>query len=279
MRVDERASVGDALDAWLLERLPAAEVAVQLAADPQLVLEASDSGGVLHAAGVGTRRHGLVSGAAVSVAVVAADAAGADALVPALRRWLRREQALELAGPGGTPARLAAALADGPDAVAERVMQQRLLAATDVVPPSGVPGRVRRAVRGDRDLLAGWLHDFETEAFGSALDDAEVWRGRVERAGPSLQVWEVGAEPVSLANARRTTPVSSRIGPVWTPLHLRGNGYASALTAAVTQRCLDAGDVRVVLLADVANPTSNALYERLGYVPVCDHALWGVRLA
>ena len=38
-------------------------------------------------------------------------------------------------------------------------------------------------------------------------------------------------------------------------------------------------DVRVVLLTDVANATSNALYERLGYVEVCDHAIWVVRLS
>lgn len=283
MRVEDRATVGAELDRWLLARLPGAEFAVQGAVEPLLVLEARGPDGGVRAAGVGTRRHGLASGAEVSVALVADDAAGLDALVPALSRWLRREQRLELVGPGEAPGRAAVALAEGLGGAAEPVMHQRLLAATAVTAPQGVPGRVRRAVREDHDLLVGWLRDFEVEAFRSGHagtpDDERVWRERVERAGPSLRLWEVDGEPVSLANARRTTPVSSRVGPVWTPPPRRRNGYAGALVAALTQRCLEAGDERVVLLTDVANPTSNALYERIGYAPVDEHGLWAVRLS
>jgi hypothetical protein len=37
----------------------------------------------------------------------------------------------------------------------------------------------------------------------------------------------------------------------------------------VTQAALDAGAVQVVLYADLANPTSNAIYQNIGYLP--DH--------
>jgi predicted GNAT family acetyltransferase len=59
-----------------------------------------------------------------------------------------------------------------------------------------------------------------------------------------------------------------RVGPVYTPPELRGHGFASAATAAVSRAALEAGLREVVLYTDLANPTSNAVYQRLGYRPV-----------
>jgi predicted GNAT family acetyltransferase len=42
------------------------------------------------------------------------------------------------------------------------------------------------------------------------------------------------------------------------------------VTAAVTQAALDGGAEGVVLFTDLANPTSNTLYQRLGFAPVTD---------
>jgi predicted GNAT family acetyltransferase len=61
----------------------------------------------------------------------------------------------------------------------------------------------------------------------------------------------------------------ARIGPVYTPAADRGQGYASAAVAAVSQRHLDAG-VRPCLFTDQANPTSNRVYEAIGYRPLVD---------
>jgi len=58
------------------------------------------------------------------------------------------------------------------------------------------------------------------------------------------------------------------VAPVYTPPEHRGRGYAAAATAAVTRRLLDAGTREVLLFTDLANPTSNRLYRRLGYRPV-----------
>jgi predicted GNAT family acetyltransferase len=65
-----------------------------------------------------------------------------------------------------------------------------------------------------------------------------------------------------------------RVAPVYTPAHLRGRGYAGAATVEVSQAALDAGAAEVVLFADLANPTSNGLYQRIGYRPVTDFALY-----
>jgi predicted GNAT family acetyltransferase len=62
----------------------------------------------------------------------------------------------------------------------------------------------------------------------------------------------------------------SRIGPVFTPTDLRGNGYGSAVTAAAVQLAHRSGTADVVLFADLANPVSNAIYRRIGFEAVAD---------
>jgi predicted GNAT family acetyltransferase len=61
-----------------------------------------------------------------------------------------------------------------------------------------------------------------------------------------------------------------RVGPVYTPPGHRGRGYGGAVTWTVSQAARDAGAAQVLLFTDLANPTSNALYQRLGYQPVAD---------
>ncbi len=61
-----------------------------------------------------------------------------------------------------------------------------------------------------------------------------------------------------------------RVGPVYTPPERRGRGYAGGATVAASQAARDAGAAEVVLYTDLANSTSNALYQRLGYHPVED---------
>ncbi|HET8930071.1 MAG TPA: GNAT family N-acetyltransferase [Acidimicrobiales bacterium] len=61
----------------------------------------------------------------------------------------------------------------------------------------------------------------------------------------------------------------ARIGPVYTPPDLRGHGYAAGATAAAAAGALAAGAAQVMLYTDPSNPTSNALYARLGFAP--DH--------
>ncbi|MGH3174435.1 MAG: GNAT family N-acetyltransferase, partial [Streptosporangiaceae bacterium] len=100
-------------------------------------------------------------------------------------------------------------------------------------------------------------------------------RGAVaERIGHGgITVWEAGGVPVSVAGRTRAVARMVRVGPVYTPPELRGRGFASAATAAVSQAALDAGLREVVLYTDLANPTSNAVYQRLGYRPVEDRVV------
>jgi predicted GNAT family acetyltransferase len=76
-----------------------------------------------------------------------------------------------------------------------------------------------------------------------------------------------------MAGVSRAVAGMMRVGPVYTPPGHRGLGYAGAVTAAVSRAALEGGAREVVLFTDLGNPTSNALYRRLGYQPVSDRSL------
>jgi predicted GNAT family acetyltransferase len=63
----------------------------------------------------------------------------------------------------------------------------------------------------------------------------------------------------------------SRVGPVYTPREHRGHGYASRAVYEVSQHLVENG-VRACLFTDQANPTSNKIYEALGYERLVDMA-------
>ena len=56
-----------------------------------------------------------------------------------------------------------------------------------------------------------------------------------------------------------------RVGYFYTPPKLRGRGSASRIVAFLSQEMLDAGCAFCVLYTDLSNPTSNAMYQRVGY--------------
>ena len=66
------------------------------------------------------------------------------------------------------------------------------------------------------------------------------------------------------------TGATVRVNSVYTPREHRRHGYASACVASLTQRLLDEGLGFCCLYADLANPTSNKIYQAIGYRPVCD---------
>jgi uncharacterized protein len=151
-------------------------------------------------------------------------------------------------------------------------MRERIFRLMQVTPPRWVSGSMRLAEPRDRETLSAWIRAFHDEATPSSpLFDLEVAVDRwLRRIGRSMYFWQDGGRVVSLAGAGSETPSGVRIGPVYTPPELRRRGYASALTAAVSQAQLDAGRRFVFLFTDLANPTSNKIYQDIGYEPVTD---------
>jgi uncharacterized protein len=153
---------------------------------------------------------------------------------------------------------------------------QRAFRCDRVEPPRGVPGRMRPYEPSDRELATRWMDAFTAEALPDSPQpesSAEFVDRREEDPDGGLVLWEDG-DVVSLAGYGGLTPNGIRIGPVYTPPELRGRGYGSAVTAAITQQLLDGGRRFCFLFTDLANPTSNSIYQRIGYRAVTDVDLW-----
>ncbi len=170
----------------------------------------------------------------------------------------------------GPAAAFAAAWQDHTGQPAHTAMRMRLYALGTLLPPDPPPpGTARTADAADRGLMLAWLDAFKDEAQPGGPNESErVVNDRIGFGG--LVLWEHEGRPVSLAGRNRSAAGQARVGPVYTPPDLRGRGFGGAATAAVTQAALDGGAEGVVLFTDLANPTSNTLYQRLGYRPVSD---------
>ncbi|MGQ9925815.1 MAG: GNAT family N-acetyltransferase [Chloroflexaceae bacterium] len=153
----------------------------------------------------------------------------------------------------------------------EQGMPQRIYQLTSVRPPPPPPGHMRLATEDDRPLLECWFSAFRAEVYpGAAPGDNQRtvtrWLTLPDR---QLYLWEVDA-PVAMAGAAGPTPHGVRISAVYTlPAHRR-RGYASALVAAISQSQLNAGKRCCFLYADLNNPTSNHVYQAIGFEPVID---------
>jgi predicted GNAT family acetyltransferase len=155
---------------------------------------------------------------------------------------------------------------------AQPAMRTRLFRLATLIPPPAPPGSARVAGPADRDLLVDWFDEFQRVVHGGVQEDsAPIVDDKMSHGG--LTVWEAGGQVVSMAGVTRKEAGAVRVAPVYTPPELRGRGYGAAVTAAVTRSALDAGADDVVLFTDVTNPTSNALYERLGYRPIQDRSV------
>lgn len=152
-------------------------------------------------------------------------------------------------------------------------LRSRLHQLGELVPPDPAPpGNARQAVAADRDLLVAWHEAFEDEALGAAPENAA--RTVDDQLGHGgLLLWEAAGEPFAMAGLTRIETGVARVVGVYTVSAHRKRGYGGAITTAATRAALERGATAVVLFTDLANPTSNALYQRLGYRPVEDRVL------
>lgn len=143
---------------------------------------------------------------------------------------------------------------------------------TEVTPPRPVPGIFRAAQPEDVALLTEWVVAFQEEALGQPPQGDVL--GQVQRrieAG-NLFVWEDETDRVvTMAGRARPTRHGATVNSVYTPPELRGKGYASNCVAALSQFVLDSGKRFATLFTDLANPTSNSIYQKMGYKHLLDY--------
>ncbi len=151
--------------------------------------------------------------------------------------------------------------------------RSRLYRLGDLTPPEPEPpGAARLGNEADLDLLVDWHEAFRIEAEGGG--PADMRAGVADKLSfGGLMLWETGGERVAMAGLTRIDGGVARVAPVYTPPAHRRRGYGGAVTTAISAVALARGATGVVLFTDLANPTSNALYQRLGYRPVEDRVL------
>jgi predicted GNAT family acetyltransferase len=148
-------------------------------------------------------------------------------------------------------------------------MRQRCFELRQVHHPAYPAGRLRVATAVDTDIITEWILAFHEEAL-EPIDwttAREMANGRIREG--DFYVWEDNT-PVSMAAKVRPTANGMAISLVYTPHDWRQRGYASACVAAFSQLLLDEGWQFCTLFTDLANPTSNSIYQKIGYKSVGD---------
>jgi predicted GNAT family acetyltransferase len=148
-------------------------------------------------------------------------------------------------------------------------MQMRLYELSSVEWPSRQPGFLRAATEADLDTMVEWAIAFQQEALPHepVSSPRETLIKKIQRE--ELFLWDNGA-PVSMAARARATNSVITVNYVYTPRELRGHGYATACVAAFSEKLLAEGFRQCVLFTDLSNPTSNSIYQKIGYRPVGD---------
>ena len=131
-------------------------------------------------------------------------------------------------------------------------------------------GVMRAATVADEGWLFEWWRLFSADVGRPAADEAELRK----TLGPRIQSGDVHLleldRPVCMAARVRGTRTCDTIGGVYTPDAYRCQGHATALVARLSRLLLSRGKSQCALYTDKLNPTSNAIYERIGYREVME---------
>ncbi len=158
-------------------------------------------------------------------------------------------------------------------------IEQGVFALSRVEMLAEAPGAPRVLGPDDLELVTRWMSEFVAEALPDEPHDEKRARLAIERrltgrAPGAYWAWVDNGREVALTGHGSPTGSGIRIGPVYTPQEHRRNGYASALVAEQSQWLLNQGFDFCFLYTDLANPTSNAIYERIGYRQVAESAVY-----
>jgi predicted GNAT family acetyltransferase len=119
------------------------------------------------------------------------------------------------------------------------------------------------------DVSLKYIRGFTRDCFPNEEDPDRlaVDMENQQRKNETLFFWKGAADvqPVSMASNSRETRNGAAISLVYTPPEFRGMGHASRIVAALSDRCLKSGKKFCNLFTDLLNPTSNSIYQKIGY--------------
>lgn len=169
------------------------------------------------------------------------------------------------------------AFADGAGASPGRLVAHEGLHALHSMRSVPLPeGWMRVAVPEDGAVLQSWLDAFVTEALPAGHPKDAGAGVRLAASGRAWLWISRDGTPVALAGNPRRVGGWHAVGSVYTPPEHRGRGYATGLVASVTKSALAGGAKGCTLFTNLANPTSNRIYERIGYerIGIYDTVAW-----
>jgi uncharacterized protein len=152
-------------------------------------------------------------------------------------------------------------------------MDQGLYKLEKVKGKIGSEGKLRALREQEHGLVKEWVYQFCKDVnLPIAMDEADAKAGELIKKG-SLMGWEIDGEIVSMANTTRPTKRNINVNFVYTPIKHRKKGFASDCVAALSQMMLDQGYQTTSLYTDLSNPTSNKIYQEIGYEWVGDSVM------
>ncbi|MFX1285311.1 MAG: GNAT family N-acetyltransferase [Promethearchaeota archaeon] len=129
------------------------------------------------------------------------------------------------------------------------------------------------ATRRDKPLILEWMRAFVKEAVpNQPPEEPTITQKRIDQAIERRMIYflKVNNKIVSMARKAGTTPNGQTINAVYTPPKHRRHGYGTEVVAKLSQNILDEGKTYCFLFTDLANPTSNKIYQTVGYKPIID---------
>lgn len=157
------------------------------------------------------------------------------------------------------------------------LVKQGIYRCTDVILPKYTSAQqIRVAELADADQIAQWIEEFRQEATPEdhPFDTLDMAKNKIKKK--MIYLLEANGTTVAMAGWGRDFKTSCTVNLVYTPKKFRKNGYASLLTALLTKYLLQNGKNEINLYTDMANPTSNKIYQNIGYKFVCDSVHLGV---
>ena len=157
-------------------------------------------------------------------------------------------------------------------------MAQKIFKLTSLNSVAIAPGRLQKVKLNDLEIIKDWYISFNQESLSKKIDKEKA-RSHVRKAIESGKYygWENEGRLVSIASRARNTKNAVAVNFVYTPEEYRGNGYATATVAKLSQELLNEGYKYCCLFTDLANPTSNSIYKKIGYQPIADYLVYNFK--
>lgn len=124
-------------------------------------------------------------------------------------------------------------------------------------------------------LVFQWVREMMNEAIINTTEAdiqrmIEILREEFDRDRSHMYLLFESDEPVSMAREAIKTPNGVFVNFVYTPIPLRRRGYATECVAKLSKHLLEEGNRYCFLFTDLSNPTSNSIYQKIGYNHVID---------